>query len=165
MVAHLATEVSNDNGVIITVVNPQSKAVRLKSGLIVGQIHTIKKVSAGAFTTIAGQHISLVNDPAQIELPTNESETHLDENQKQTILKLLDKYPTLKGEKGLGTTSLLTKHKIETGSAAPVKAPSWRRPEIEHQQIEQEVKTMREARVIEKIIFSLECTGAVSQEA
>ena len=53
------------------------------------------------------------------------------------------------GGKGLGTTSL-TKHKIETGSAAPVKAPSWRRPEIEHQQIEQEVKTMREERVIEK---------------
>ena len=62
-----------------------------------------------------------MKDPAQIELPTNESplsgQTHLDETQKQTILKLLDKYTTLKGEKGLGTTSL-TKHKIETGSAA-----------------------------------------------
>ena len=95
MVAHLATEVSNENGVIITVVNPQSKDVRLKSGLIVGQIHTIKEESAGVFTTIAGQHISLVKDPAQIELPTNESplsgQTHLDETQKQTILKLLDK--------------------------------------------------------------------------
>ena len=57
IVAHVTTEVSNKNGVIIFVVNAQSKDVRLKSGLIVGQIHTIKEESVGVFTTIAGQHI------------------------------------------------------------------------------------------------------------
>ena len=153
MVAHLAAEASNENSIIISVVNPHDTDVRLRAGMIVGQVHTVKEESAGVLTTTAGHYISLVNDTNQggppMKCPPFSEQSHLDEIKKEAICKLLDKYPTLRGEKGIGTTSL-TRHRIETGSAAPVKAPSWRRPEVEHQQMEQEVKVMLEAGVIEK---------------
>ncbi len=114
-------------------------------------MHIVKEESTGGvFTTTAVRYISLVKEPAQIDLPSEKSPlSELDETQKNAILKLLEKYPTLRVEKGLGTTTL-TKHRIETGSAALVTAYSWRRPEVEHQEVEKDVKVMREAGLIEK---------------
>ena len=155
MVAHLTSMVSKDNHIQIAVVNPQDTDIKIDAGMIVGQVHPLIKKHDDVYETTSSHHISLVKEP-ETETLNHKSDVeslleqqHLSVDQRQAILKLLDKYPGLRGEQGLGKTSVTT-HKIDTGNAQPMKAPSWRRPEVEHLEIEKEVKTMQDLGVIEK---------------
>ena len=75
---------------------------------------------------------------------------NLNDNQSKTLDSLLRKYPDVfsKLKKDIGFTKLV-QHTIDTGSARPIKQRPYRIPLWKREQAEQEIKEMRENKIIE----------------
>ena len=158
MAPHMTTVVEPSKIITLEITNPTDKTIILKAKTAIAKIHPLIESNTNTLQTISGYKLtqiqpSIIHNNTNVDTTTNDDilnrQTHLTNEQKEAIYKIINKYPSITGKKGLGKTNI-TEHNINTGDATPQKASMYRQPETHHRIVQEEVQSMLEKGVIEK---------------
>ena len=140
-----------DESVLAEIVNMSNKPIRLRTGMVLGRLEEFKKESAEEYYRFTDKRSELViNEEAiNIKQVINFDETVLNNNQKQEILNLLEKYEDrFAGVSAAPPPSDLIQHHIDTDGSKPIKSGPARASYIEQIEINKQVDTMLKAGII-----------------
>ena len=148
----ITMEIANPNNHDI-IIRPDTKlAIVHPLAKTVENTATLQTITGYKLTQIQLNNNKTVDTTQKINVHSEDllkNQTHLSEEQKSVLKKLIDKYPAITGKDGIGKTTI-TEHEIPMGDALPQRASQYRQPDTFHQIIGNEVTNMLDQRVIER---------------
>lgn len=136
--------IREDNTINISLLNSSDNEVILEKGKEIGNLEIANFLED--MTTVA-------SDPSEVKPDWNKIVLNpkLSPTEQASIIELLKKYEKLFqwSEYDIGITSK-TEHSIDTGNTRPIKQAQYRLPQIAQDEIEKQIKSMLENKIIEE---------------